>query len=370
MVSPLAHCAPEIASGKLSSAVTNGPPGAYALAMTLSSWCVTLLVGASLCGQAPEPRMLPATTEFVVHLDVPRCIAALGNELIDSRVRAHGKEAFMTVLGRVKEKWGFDCYRDLLGITVFGGLPVNDDESGSVMIWANDRVHPMVRDLTRAGAIRREDHHGLEFGHLRADIIGQQLDLEEKLRRNGEAWIYSHRVGEWQAFLFGADAENIAPAARVLGGVDPSLASAGASGLRVDLPAGAICYLEVKGPLASLIEPGPASEIARRAQRLTAWLAAHDGILEARANIALATSKEAEDVAAIVEGLRRLVALRKEAAGRPPAFVRRLLGELRCRAVGCQVELRVSAPIRTVQRELLAVSERSQGRQPRKTVVR
>lgn len=293
--------------------------------------------------QGLGPEHLPADTAFVVHVDLEQISNLVGlDRLLEDFIEEEGEQV-RDVLRHVRRDWGFDPLRDIHSVTVFG--PDVDVDDHHFIVVTSDRLDGVVDALRDHRALVASERDGIRFHRLSAEGLFDALDVEERdVDSEDSAAMSVHEIDrDHRAIVVAERLADIAKPTRVLQGDARSLADARDPRLRFRPARGTLAYAEITS-FEEFLDRSPASRVADKVRRVAVELSAEQDLLRLRATADTESKRDAQDVAAIVNGLRGLLSL-SGMAEELPEIVRDLSADARVGADGKQVVVRVSVPI-------------------------
>lgn len=313
--------------------------------------------------QGPDPRLLPADTTFVAHVDLAAVAKLMDVEGILAQARdgegplgRDGREA-TEILDRIQDELGLNLLRDLHAVTVFS----SDVERGepTVMLTVSSRIDGVIDRLKEQGVLSSERSGGVGFLRLSLSALAERMG--ERAGGGDEAgYLYVREVGSKRAILIGQHARDLVGAARVLEGEAKS-AEQGEGNLLQGRPGrGAIIYVELAGALEKWTRRTPASQIGERVRRLAVEVGGDDGQVSLEVSAHTESDADARNVAAVVNGLRGLLALTDASEEIPPA-AREALRDARAEAKGGRVSVRLELSLESIK-QLIEDKGRGRGR--------
>ena len=336
--------------------------------MTRSPCLLVAAATAVLCSpilaQGPDPRLLPADTTFVAHVQLGAVARLIDLEGILEQARdgkgpmgRDGRDA-TEILDVIQDQLGLDLLRDLHAVTVFS----SDLERGepTVMLTVSSRIDGVISRLKDAGVLSSERSGGIRFLRLSVGALAEMMG-----QRGGDdddhGYLYVREVGDKRAILIGQSASDLVGAARVLEGDDES-AEQGEGNLLKSRPGrDAIVYVELAGAFEKWTRRTPASEIGERVQRLSVEVGEDDGQVSLVVSAQTESEKDARNVAAVVNGLRGLLAL-TEGSDEIPAVAREALQDARAEARDGRVSVRLELSLDSIKQ---LIEDRGHGRRGR-----
>ena len=325
--------------------------------MTRSPCLVVAATAAVLCSpvlaQGPDPALLPADTTFVAHVELGELARLLDIEQMLEQARdgegplgRDGREA-TEILERIEDELGLNLLRDLQSVTVF----CSDLDRGdpTVMIMASSRIDGVIDRLKEAGVLESERTGGIRFYRLSlgalAEMMGERADGDDA------GYLYVREVGRRRAILIGEHARDLVGAARVLEGDEDSAAQRGGNLLKDRPGRGTIVYVELAGAFEKWTRRTPASQIGERLKRVSVELGEDDGQVSVVVSAQTGSEQDARNVAAVVNGLRGLLAL-TDASDEIPEVARDALEDARAEARGGRVSVRFEMSLDSIRRLL------------------
>lgn len=268
---------------------------------------------------------VPAASVWVAHVDLEAFhTTALGRAL----ARFTESEELDLDGMRYQEfetEWGFDPIADLRSVTVFDAS--GDMEEAAILVVAGPRVDNLFAKL-------REEHPSEEVqaGGLTLEAWGDGGDrvLVHRLAlSNGD-----------RLLVVSPDRDQITATVKVLRGSEPNmLASPQATAFGGATP-GSFLYVAATGGFDKLGDFEPASHLAEMARSFLLELGESSGRAFARLSVEARSGEQADNLAAVVNGARGLLAL---AAGQEeiPDELRQLLSSMRVNTQGSSVLVEV-----------------------------
>lgn len=331
----------------------------------ISSLLLAASFAATATAQLPVRDLVPADSKFVFAFDLQAALDLIGRDLIrEGIVRKISSEAD----GRLKadwdaifvKEWGFDPFTDLRGFMLFGDKGPHD--GATVAVITSARIDGILERLRDLGALEASESGGIETLQIVPgkvlSLFGMAEEMEDAEKPIG--CLYVHRFGGrndgGRALVLGEKSDSVLRAAKAMRAGDTVGKSQGK--LAASMRGGDFVYVDVDAKLAELLGDNPASKLTSKARHLTIQVGHRDGELSVRATVVTAEEKDARQVAALVNGLKALLALAEPGDDIPkPAYD--ALMSAQAKADGNSVIFEVDVPEelldevrREVQREL------------------
>ncbi len=300
--------------------------------------------------QLPIRDLVPADSKFVFALDLQAALDLIGRDLIrDGIVRRVHAEAE----GRLKadwdaifaKEWGFDPFTDLRGFMLFGDKGPHDGATAAVI--TTSRIDGLLERLRDIGALEASERGGVETMQI---VPGKVLGLfgmagEMEGGEDPIGCLYVHRFGGrndgGRALVIGEHSDAVARAAKALRAGDT--VGKGKGRLATSMREGDFVHVDIDAALADMLGDNPASKLTSKARRLTIQVGQSDDELRLRATVTTAEEKDARQIAALVNGLKALLALAEPGDDIPkPAYD--ALMDAQAKADGDTVTLEVGVP--------------------------
>ncbi|MEW6072006.1 MAG: hypothetical protein AB1726_05325 [Planctomycetota bacterium] len=248
-----------------------------------------VLLAAPASAERLDPRLVPATARFLVHIDVEGLKRTeLWTGLL--ALAAASEEDLLTWMAVLEAETTMDPRRDLQSVTLFGSHP--DPEHLVVLVAGNERLDGLVARLEKEPSHRLLDMEGVSLHQVDAD--GQSLVGFPEERGEGRLFLGSYDPGE------------LLRAVRVLRGRDPSLARAGEAPLPSTPREGSFLFLSATGQLPGLDEIGPESVMLGHAKSIALELGEANGVLDARLSVTVKSEEMARNASEVIQGLAAL----------------------------------------------------------------
>jgi len=302
---------------------------------------------APLAAQRDLPRasQLPAETTVLVHLDVRGLLDFTG---LASRVRRE-YEGALRELGRegregerlvdLIEGFGLDPTRDLHGVTVYGN---ESRETFAVMLTVSDRFDRVMDWMRDERVARERERDDVRFMSVDLADLGAALGAED-VDPGQEVFAFAvRRDDDRRRILIAESTSDLLRAARAWDGRGRTAADEERI-LARSPRRGTLVHAEIATSFAELVKDTPASGVASRLQRITASVSQDDGDLRLEVDLHTGSDKDAEAIAAVLNGLKGLlhmVDLDQDVPEEVLEAVRRMRADVDDR----RVELRLTLP--------------------------
>ncbi len=317
---------------------------------TLQPLLLVAALTATASAQLPVRDLVPADSKFVFAFDLQATLDLLGRDLIRDgivrRVRAeaggHLKDDWDEVF--VKE-WGFDPFVDLKGFMLFGDKGPHD--GATVAVITTSRIDATLERLRDVGALEASEEGGVEVMQIVPgkvlSLFGMDDEMEDADKPIGCLYVhrFGGRNGTGRALVLGEKSDAVHRAAKAMRAGDTL--GKGQGRLAASTREGDLVYVDVDAAMAELLGDNPASKLTSKARRLTLQVGQTDDQLTLRAVVVTAEEKDARQIAALVNGLKALLALADPSEEMPkPAYD--ALMDAQAKADGNTVVLEVSVP--------------------------
>ncbi len=293
--------------------------------MRLLRVAVAIVLGFATVVQA-EPldlKQVSADAKWVAHVDVDAIRASTVAQKAYQQCLEKHKDAEKH-LAKVREKLGMDPTKDLHGVTFYGKQLKK--HTGVVIVQANaDRKHLLAK------VKEAPDYRAVTYGSHKLHTWTHRKGKKDEHAVVG----CFHKP---TVIVFGRTAVDVSEALDVLDGKSSGLAGSN-SPLIAEIPAGAIFLAGATGLDGD--ELPCKSPLVKQSEALSIALGEHGGESFAMAKLATKSDEVADQVKAVVEGVRAMAALRHGSDADAMKIVKALKVAVADKAV--TVELRVSA---------------------------
>lgn len=317
---------------------------------TLQPLLLVAALTATASAQLPVRDLVPADSKFVFAFDLQATLDLLGRDLIrDGIVRRARAEAG----GHLKDnwdevfvqEWGFDPFVDLKGFMLFGDKGPHD--GATVAVITTSRIDATLERLRDVGALEASEQGGVEVMQIVPgkvlSLFGMAEEMEDADKPVGCLYVhrFGGRNGTGRALVLGEKSDAVRRAAKAMREGDTL--GKGQGRLATSMREGDLMYVDVDAAMADLLGDNPASKLTSKARRLTIQVGQNDDSLTLRAVVVTAEEKDARQIAALVNGLKALLALADPSEEMPqPAYD--ALMDAQAKADGNTVSLEVSVP--------------------------
>lgn len=317
---------------------------------SLQPLLLVAVLTATASAQLPVRDIVPADSKFVFAFDLQATLDLLGRDMIrDGIVRrakaeagGHLKDDWDEVF--VKE-WGFDPFTDLKGFMLFGDKGPHD--GATVAVITTNRIDATLERLRDVGALEASEHGGVEVMQIVPgkvlSLFGMGDEMEDADKPIGCLYVhrFGGRNGSGRALVLGEKSDAVRRAAKAMRAGDTL--GKGQGRLAASTREGDLVYVDVDAAMADLLGDNPASKLTGKAKRLTLQVGQNEDQLTLRAVVVTAEEKDARQIAALVNGLKALLALADPSEDMPkPAYD--ALMDAQAKADGNTVVLEVSVP--------------------------
>lgn len=294
-----------------------------------------LCTAAAVASGAPlDPKQVSEQATWLVHLDV--------DAMRESRVvqQAYGKYLELNPeaekqLAKLRQQFGFELKKDLHGITLYGSRLAKLGKDDGVLLIHADLNRSTAESLVRLGADYRASAYQ-----------GYELHRWTESKDKPDAHVMFGTFCKSDLVLIGSSEREVKAALDVLDGRTASLAGTAAP-LAAALPEGAVVVARARG-LAEAELPFK-SPLVTQSETFSLVVGERNGESFAEARLLTKSPQTAEQVKAIVEGLRAMGELQRSS---DQGFVR-LLGKLKANVNDKAVDVEWRAAADEVWTQLL-----------------